>query len=81
MLAELWLPTVWRTVGMATFGSTGLRGKVKLPPKVTDEKLNVIEQSEEAITALVVISRQLHYLLNQITTDSACSRKHWFEWF
>jgi hypothetical protein len=31
----------------------------------------VIEQSEEAIIGLVVISRQLHYLLSQITTDSA----------
>ena len=38
---------------------------------VTDEKLTVIEQSEEAITGLVAISRQLHYLLSQITTDSA----------
>ena len=34
---------------------------------VTDEKLTVIEQSEEAITGLVAISRQLHYLLSQIT--------------
>ena len=31
----------------------------------------MIEQSEEAIIGLVVISRQLHYLLSQITTDSA----------
>ena len=37
---------------------------------VTDEKLTVIEQSQEAITGLVAISRQLHYLLSQITTDS-----------
>ena len=33
----------------------------------TDEKLTVLEQSEEAITGLVAISRQLHYLLSQIT--------------
>ena len=93
---------------MATFGSTGLGGRVKLPlpekyigkleeweewswqvksyislfhPEVTEvmdsaematatdthEKLTVIEQSEEAITGLVAISRQLHYLLSQIT--------------
>ena len=38
---------------------------------VTDEKLIAIEQSEEAITGLVAISRQLHYLLSQTTTDSA----------
>ena len=31
----------------------------------------MIEQSEKAIIGLVVISRQLHYLLSQITTDSA----------
>ena len=37
---------------------------------VTDEKLTVIEQSEEAITGLVAISK-LHHLLNQISTDSA----------
>ena len=105
---------------MATFGSTGLGGRVKLPlpekyigkleeweewswqvksyislfhPEVTEvmdsaemaaatdthEKLTVIERSEEAITGLVAISRQLHYLLSQITTDRArfyCSRKH-----
>ena len=30
---------------------------------VTDEKLTVIEQSEEAITGLVAVSRQLHYLV------------------
>ena len=38
---------------------------------VTDEKLIVIEQSEEAINGLVATSRQLHYFLSQTTTDSA----------
>ena len=50
----------------------------------THEKLTVIEQSEEAITGLVAISRQLHYLLNEITTDSArliVRGNTGFEWF